>query len=153
MLTQAAGRVGRSDRPGTVLIQAYDIDHYAVTCAARQDYESFYEREMPFRRQLRYPPFGCLCLIRISSRDEGLAADAALEIEAYIRRLKERYRELSDLELLRAAQAPIRRIDYTHRWQILLKHDAERVLSAVMTRVSALRLPDGVHLSLRLDPG
>ena len=63
MLTQAAGRAGRGETPGIVLIQTINPDHYAIQCAAAQDYEGFYAKEIEFRRLMSYPPFGALANI------------------------------------------------------------------------------------------
>lgn len=71
LLTQAAGRAGRGQRPGQVVIQTYDPDHYAIRYAKEQDYEGFYREEMVYRRELRYPPACHLLAVQIqSSRDD-----------------------------------------------------------------------------------
>ena len=77
LITQAAGRSGRGDRAGDVVIQTYDPGHYAVELAAKADYESFYAREMSYRRLMHYPPDTFLMRVRLRSEDEALAAEAA----------------------------------------------------------------------------
>ena len=72
LLTQASGRSGRAERPGDVVIQSYEPDHYAIAAAADADYESFYEREMSFRRMLSYPPVSRMLCLRMQSQDEEL---------------------------------------------------------------------------------
>ncbi len=69
LLTQAAGRAGRSGLPGEVVIQTYRPEHYAIRAAAGQDYEGFYREEMAYRRLLKYPPAGSLLAVTVSSTD------------------------------------------------------------------------------------
>ena len=77
LLTQAAGRAGRGSRPGEVVIQTYQPEHYAVAAAASQDYETFYEHEMAFRRMMHYPPVWNMMVIHIASSKETLVNEAA----------------------------------------------------------------------------
>ena len=66
LLTQAAGRAGRGKRPGEVVIQTYQPEHYAITAAANQDYQTFYGHEMLFREMMHYPPVWNLLVIHIA---------------------------------------------------------------------------------------
>lgn len=70
LLTQAAGRAGRGDVPGRVVMQTYAPDHYVIQCAARQDYRAFYDQEIQFRKELAYPPFREMTKILVSDSDE-----------------------------------------------------------------------------------
>ena len=74
LLTQAAGRAGRGDTPGHVIIQTLNPDHYAIRFAAEQDYEGFYKKEIEFRKWLRYPPFAAFAnvLVRAEKQEEAL---------------------------------------------------------------------------------
>ena len=72
LLTQAAGRAGRGETPGNVIIQTYQPDHYSISCAAGQDYESFYRQEMNYRKMLSYPPVCQLLAVQFSCRSEEL---------------------------------------------------------------------------------
>lgn len=72
LLTQAAGRAGRSTIPGRVVMQTYAPDHYVITCASKQDYLSFYTKEIAYRQELQYPPFFTLLKITIIDEDEEL---------------------------------------------------------------------------------
>src|SRR5205823_10535509 len=74
LLTQAAGRAGRGETPGIVLIQTVNPEHYAIRCAAEQNYEKFYRKEIEFRRAMRYPPFRSMAnlIVRAHSEDEPL---------------------------------------------------------------------------------
>src|SRR5208337_2278501 len=74
LLTQVAGRAGRGNLPGEVLVQTINPEHYAIRFAAAQDYEKFYEKELHFRRLMRYPPFSALAnvLVRSASQEDAL---------------------------------------------------------------------------------
>src|SRR5258706_2963700 len=80
LLTQAAGRAGRGETPGIVLIQTINPDHYAVECTAAQDYEAFYKKEIEFRRAMSYPPFAALAnvMVRATHEEDALTRSAAL---------------------------------------------------------------------------
>ena len=77
LITQAAGRSGRADIRGDVVIQSYDPSHYAIACAAAQDYESFYEREMSYRSLMKYPPETRMLFFGLKSMDEDMLNEAA----------------------------------------------------------------------------
>ncbi len=77
LLTQAAGRAGRGKRPGEVVIQTYQPDHFAITSAAEQDYEQFFAREIAFRRLMKYPPVWHMLVAHLSSGNERLVNDAS----------------------------------------------------------------------------
>ncbi|MDO4488747.1 MAG: primosomal protein N' [Eubacteriales bacterium] len=77
LVTQASGRAGRSSRPGDVVIQTYEPEHYSISMAAAGNYRDFYEREMSFRRLMQYPPVSSLLTMRFSGEDEALLTEAA----------------------------------------------------------------------------
>lgn len=70
LLTQAAGRAGRGDIPGHVVMQTYAPDHYVIECAKKQDYKGFYEKEIAYREELQYPPFTNIIKITVSDENE-----------------------------------------------------------------------------------
>jgi len=123
LLTQVAGRAGRGELPGRVVIQTYFPDHYAVQAAAAQDYALFYEREMRFRRAMHYPPFSALAnlIVRHSSVETAAKLTGALG----------RHLETMDgagLKVLGPAAAPIHRLKGSYRYHFLLKAEGRRVL-------------------------
>jgi primosomal protein N' (replication factor Y) len=85
LITQAAGRAGRGDETGSVVIQSYKPDHYAIRAAAENDYTGFYGTELLLRKAMDYPPFGDLVQIAVSSQDEAVAAEAAEELAERLR--------------------------------------------------------------------
>lgn len=84
LLTQAAGRAGRGDRPGEVVIQTYDPEHYAIEASAAQDYEAFYEKEIRYRSLMGYPPVENLMAVLAACEDEALLEKACKYLKEYI---------------------------------------------------------------------
>jgi len=136
LLTQVAGRAGRGERPGRVLAQAFDPEHPLLRHAATQDYESFYDREIEYRRALRYPPLTALVQILVSDRQAARAADGA-------RILIDALREAGEGRLLlaRAGPHPIERLRGRYRWQILVRSAGRRRLVLAVDR--ALSVVEG----------
>ena len=87
LLTQAAGRAGRGERPGEAVIQTYDPSHYAIETAAAQDYEAFYEEEIRYRELMGYPPAEQLLAVLISGGDEALLEKGCYYLKEYILRV------------------------------------------------------------------
>src|SRR5262249_38740831 len=128
LLTQVAGRAGRGARPGTVLVQGYALAHYAVESASKHDYEAFLHHELLARRQLDYPPFAHIVLVRCESVSETATHKAALDTA---QELKERARGTA-VEVLGPAPAPIARLKGLWRVQILLKSRSRPALRSVI---------------------
>jgi len=119
LLTQVAGRAGRSHRGGRVIVQTYNPEHYAVQAAARHDYDAFFERELAYRLRLDYPPFSRLIALRFSHGDprrcQAEASRLGRWLDAEIRR-----RGLS-AELIGPAPCFFSRIQGQYRWQIVIR--------------------------------
>src|SRR5690606_28862567 len=84
LLTQVAGRAGRGDEPGRVIIQTYNTEDYSITAASRHDYEAFFRQELQIRRRLRYPPFTHIAMVVVSSVNDRLALAKARDIYNFI---------------------------------------------------------------------
>jgi len=125
LLTQVAGRAGRGERPGRVLVQAWAIDHPAIVHARTHDYEGFARAELESRRALGNPPFGHLALVRISGLVPNVVAARAREIGARMREaiahVVARHEGREVATLLGPVPSPIERIDRRTRWQMLLR--------------------------------
>jgi primosomal protein N' (replication factor Y) len=120
LLSQVAGRAGRGQFGGRVIIQTYYPKHYAVTSAAQHDYKAFYEREIEFRRQLKEPPFTQLASLTYIHTNDRRCQD---EVEKMSKRLTEERdtRGISDLSLIGPAPAFIHRVRGRYHWQIILR--------------------------------
>ena len=155
LITQVAGRAGRADVPGRVVVQTCQPDHYGIRFAAAQDYRAFYTRESAFRRTAMYPPYTVIARIVYTSKDEAQARSAALGDEA---RLREQLRELGDgagkTAPPVAMEAPIRQIRGEFRWQLLLKLHFKTDIAAVTAHMQSLAdaAPPGVRAELEINP-
>lgn len=154
LITQVAGRAGRADVPGRVVVQTYDPDHYGIRLAAAQDYRAFYTRESAYRRAAMYPPFTVIARIVYSGKDEAAVRAAALADEARLGAFLDEVDARRDAIQLAAAEAPIRQIRGEYRWQLLLKLYFKADLDAVEARMQALAdaAPEGVRAELEVNP-
>ena len=149
MLTQAAGRAGRGETPGIVLIQTINPDHYAIQCAAQQDYEKFYRKEIEFRRLMYYPPFGSLAniIIRSTKEEDALSRSAALG------RLLSPAPE--GVRVMGPAPAPVLRVKSEYRYQVLLKTASRKRLSEVLADIRRFATAEKwgpANLAIDVDP-
>jgi primosomal protein N' (replication factor Y) len=149
LLTQAAGRAGRGETPGIVFIQTVNPDHYAIRCAAAQDYEQFYKKEIEFRRLMHYPPFGALAsiIIRARQEEEAIARSAALG------RLLMPNPE--GAQVLGPAPAPVSKLKNEFRYQMLIKTSSRKRLNDVLgelRRFAAAENWNPVSLAIDVDP-
>lgn len=125
LLTQAAGRAGRGEREGEVVIQTYQPDHYAVQTAKAQDYEEFYEQELAYRRLMCYPPVWNLLLIMISSPQEAEAQACSRSMGDW---LQENFKEL---HMIGPTAANVSKVNDVYRQVIYLKsEDHEKLVCA-----------------------
>jgi primosomal protein N' (replication factor Y) (superfamily II helicase) len=129
LLTQAAGRAGRGTTPGQVIIQTINPDHYAIRFAAAQDYGLFYEKEIAFRRAMRYPPFAALANIVIRAEKQ----EQALQLSGELSHLLTPPPEL--LRVLGPAEAPVPRLRNEFRYQMLLKSSSRPKLAETLLRI------------------
>ncbi len=118
LITQAAGRAGRGDETGKVIIQSYQPDHYAVRLAAKQDYNGFYQTEIKLRKYMEYPPYSDLIQIVFSSKEEEQARAAA---EAWHEKTTEALQSEKKGCVFRPQQAPMGKIKDTYRYCMLIK--------------------------------
>ncbi|HYP13255.1 MAG TPA: primosomal protein N' [Bryobacteraceae bacterium] len=126
LLTQVAGRAGRGHLPGQVLVQTINPDHYAVRLAAAQDYDGFYEKEMHFREQMRYPPFSALANVLLRSEKK----EEALRMSGEVARLLTP--PPPNMRVMGPAEAPVPRIKNEYRYQMLVKSTDRKALNATL---------------------
>jgi primosomal protein N' (replication factor Y) len=117
ILTQVAGRAGRGDRPGKVIVQTLSPDHVCIRMAARHDFAGFMEEELAAREALGYPPFGRMLLLRLWGPAEGKVRAAAEEVAEAIAEPV----SAEGIRLLGPAPSPIPMVKKRHHYQILLK--------------------------------
>ncbi|MFI5305147.1 MAG: primosomal protein N', partial [Nitrospiria bacterium] len=115
-LTQVAGRAGRGDIPGEVIIQTYNPDHYSLVHAKDQDYEGFYKKEMAFRRELKYPPYSRLVSFLFSGANEKKVEEKTGDFIKILEKLK-----TFSIEILGPAPAALTRLKGKYRWRCLIK--------------------------------
>jgi primosomal protein N' (replication factor Y) len=118
LLTQVAGRAGRGDVPGRVIIQTYYPDHYALRYAQAQDYEGFYQQEIRFRQAYYYPPFTTLVLALIRHRQLDKANAIADEFAQHLRAAAP---AATQMRILGPAPAPLTRLRGEHRRHVIIK--------------------------------
>lgn len=119
LLTQVAGRTGRGELPGEVLVQTYCPDHYSIVAAARHDAEGFYRVELPLRKSLGYPPFSYLARILFTHGDEGESSKGALLAKEILDKKLSWHDNF--IEVLGPAPATLSRIKGRFRWQLVIK--------------------------------
>lgn len=152
LLVQVAGRAGRSERPGRVLIQTRSTDHPAIQLAAHHDVRAFWERELRDRREVGYPPFARLALIRVDAVDEDVARDAAGRLAAHARTAPDALARR--VEILGPSAAPLARLRGRYRFRVLLRAPDRGPLRAVIggVRAEIERLDGRVRAAVDVDP-
>lgn len=150
LLTQVAGRAGRGDVEGEVFVQAFTPFHPAIQYARRHDYLGFYQQEVEFRRQLKYPPFSRIALITIKGRNEDKVKFTADHLR---RELEKATQNLRGTLIKGPAPAPLLRAESFYRYQLTLHvvrmTELSRRLAAWMARCP---LPDDITLTVDIDP-
>ena len=148
LLTQVAGRAGRGSKPGRVLFQTFDPDHYAIRCACAHDFAAFVAEEMQARRELDYPPYARLALLRWEGPDEA-ATLAQAEVEAALLRAQP---AIAEIHILGPAPAPMARLRGLWRFQLLLKARGRLALHALVRQLPRPRADAAVRRILDIDP-
>jgi primosomal protein N' (replication factor Y) len=141
LLTQVAGRAGRGELPGAVLVETYYPEHYAIQHAARQDYPSFFERELHFRRLMHYPPFTALANVIVRDRKVEKVIRWSRTLAGFFAP-----QEAHGMKVLGPAAAPLARLRREYRFQFLLKAPKRaqltRVLTACLDFCAQKRIPE-----------
>jgi primosomal protein N' (replication factor Y) len=140
LLTQVAGRAGRGQSPGKVVLQTYFQEHYAVQFAARHDFAGFYDKELQFRAWMHYPPYSAIANVLI--RSEKL--DEALTWSGELGRWFEKTRH-EGIRVLGPAAAPITRLKRDYRYHFILKSPSREkmnaLLRAMLAEAARLKIP------------
>ncbi len=152
LLSQVAGRAGRGDRPGRVLIQTYRPTAPAVVAAAAHDYEKFFAAELEERKELGYPPHGRLIAVRLDGPDEHEVAGTAQKLADIAEAIAKRPDNGGEVEIRGPVPAPIERLRGRTRWQIWLRSADRHALRRAARAVIAAEVPPKVRVSLDVDP-
>jgi primosomal protein N' (replication factor Y) len=128
ILTQVAGRAGRGDLPGMVYMQTINPDHYAIRFAAQQDYAGFFEKELQFRRFMKYPPFAAMANVLIRAAKQEDALRMATDLGHHITPAPE------NMRIMGPAEAPVPRLKAEYRYQLLIKSGSRKDLNALLRK-------------------
>jgi primosomal protein N' (replication factor Y) len=150
LLTQVAGRAGRGDVEGEVFVQAFAPFHPAIQYARRHDFTGFYEQEMEFREQLKYPPVSRVALLTLKGRNEDKVKFSADYLK---RELAKKTAGMADLVIKGPAAAPLARTKTEYRYQIMLLTRQMSRLNLLLAELSAtVTLPEEVKMTVNIDP-
>ena len=161
LITQVAGRSGRGDREGEVIIQTYHPDHYIIQYASRYDFNEFYKGEAAFREELNYPPFAKMIGIMIESNSEKMAENTSNEFGKIIERAiktsnTHQLKGKNSIEMLGPAKAFLYKIRNRYRRQIILKGKEIGLLRSILCKgikqLDKSKLSRGVRININVDP-
>jgi primosomal protein N' (replication factor Y) len=149
LLTQVAGRAGRGDLPGIVLVQTINPDHYAIRMAAAQDYQAFYEKELNFRRMMRYPPFSAMANLLVRGEKQEDALRMSTDLGRFLTPAPEK------IKIMGPAEAPVPRLKNEFRYQLLIKAAIRVALKELLRRARDFALDkkwNATALVIDVDP-
>jgi len=153
LLAQVAGRAGRGDRPGRVVLQTYNPDHFCIQAARDQDFRAFYHREMESRKALGYPPFSRMVQVRFSGPDAATVAEKAREVGRRLRSIADSRNYT--VQVLGPIESPLSKIAGRHRWQLLVKGTGAATLRRMLRDLLAseeIHRRRPVRLTVDVDP-
>lgn len=147
-ITQVAGRAGRGEQKGDVIVQTYNPDNYAIVCSKNQDYEKFYDGEIMLRKRLNYPPFCDIILIRVNG--ENLENVKKVSAKLYEELLKERN---ENLLIYKPVASPIDKIQNTYRWRIIIKGKLNRkAIYTINSAIGKLKKVKDINIIVDTNP-
>ena len=153
LITQVTGRAGRGETRGKVIIQTLQPEHYAISLAADNDYESLIEQELAIRQEVGFPPYCRLVFIIIEDRDDHTARTASRTIVDLARTWCHTHDHLQSLSVLGPAPAPLERLRDRYRWQILFKSTSLQPLHRLVNWISEnYQAPSGTRMLIDIDP-
>ncbi len=152
LCTQVAGRAGRADKRGEVIIQTYNPEHYAIVHAGNQNYRAFAEEELSHRKQLNYPPYYRLARILFQCTDGSLLEQEMATLGEKSKYVPQDFAE-GDLYLLGPAPAPFARMNNLHRWHLIFKARTPSILKQALEKISSLyTAPASIRAHTDVDP-
>jgi len=152
LISQVTGRAGRGEKPGRVIVQTFQPEHYSIKMAQRHDYSGMYSKEIELRKSLGYPPFSRIINIKIEGRDEKTVKDTAIRLATRARKFQKKLQP----EILGPAPAPLMRLRDRFRWQILLKSKMLELLHGFMnnfqSEFATFNKAGKIKISIDVDP-
>lgn len=146
LIYQVAGRAGRYEKPGRVLLQSYDPDHPVLQALVNADRDAFYRAEIEQRELAKLPPFGRLAIVILSDPSEAVLQDLC-------RKLSDRFPAIEGVQLLGPAPAPIAQVRGRFRYRFVLKAGLELRLQEVLVRwLGPVKVPNSTRLGVDIDP-
>ncbi len=157
ILSQVAGRAGRGEQRGKVIVQTFNPEHYAIVTARDHDYTSFFQRERELREQLGYPPFSYLACLRLQGNNPEITANMSQRVGRGARGVLERWPKRGrEIQVLGPAEAPLAKLKGKYRWQILIKCKRAELLHYFLKEIDTLTRKmlrgSGVGLIVDVDP-
>ena len=150
ILTQVAGRAGRGELPGKVIIQTYNPENFSIQAAQKQNYLEFYETELALRKQLKYPPFCDIIVMKFEGKDENLIKQLSLQSYNYLQA-----NQFENIQVFRPAPAPIDKIQNRYRWRIIMKGSIDENFNSIcnnlLNKIYMKNLKDA-RISIDVNP-
>jgi primosomal protein N' (replication factor Y) len=118
LITQVSGRAGRGEKRGEVIVQTYNPENYSIRCAAKNDYENFFNEEIDIRRRMEYPPFSDILFINMNSKNENILIKNIQNVGIFLKNILEKD---DKIEMLGPCPCEISKIKELYRWKIMIK--------------------------------
>ncbi|HHT9138713.1 MAG TPA: replication restart helicase PriA, partial [Candidatus Wunengus sp. YC60] len=151
LISQVAGRTGRGTKGGRVVVQSFNPRHYSITYAAAHDYDGFAKKELEYRKQLNYPPFGKLTRIVFRSRTEDKAKEKSSIVTEKLKEIAKT--NGNQLEILGPSPAPVMKINDMFRWHLLLRAQSHNSIHNALQGISDMLKPSkSVQSMVDVDP-
>ncbi len=155
LLAQVAGRAGRGEREGEVVVQTYYPEEWTIKLAALHDFEEFYRKELEQRRELGYPPFNHLILVVFSGKSLKVVTNCAQGFSSMLKR-KVKSGKQKSVEILGPASAPLAKIKNQHRWQLLIKTknitSVSNLIRKILETEKNAKKREAVRITVNVDP-
>jgi primosomal protein N' (replication factor Y) len=157
LLSQVAGRTGRGNVPGKVIIQTFNPSHYAITATKDHNYKKFFSKEIALRRQVNYPPFSLIANVRFLGNNKSKTEKTAVHIGTKIRNtIKNQSKRKSNIQVLGPVEAPMAKLKGKYRQQILIKSRTSKHLNHLLKEVeifsTQILSSSGVRMIIDVDP-
>ena len=152
LITQVAGRAGRGDKLGEVIVQTYEPNHYAITLSQAYDYKGFYDQEISYRKMMKYPPFSDIIYIGFTNEDEvEVSRDCLKYYDKLYKLVKEEEGEELLREMYQPTASPIKKINKKYRWYFIIKTNHLLQYNSILNKLSEEKEIMELHSTLIID--